>query len=368
MEKFNRFIILIAISAALTSCYSSRNASVNESAKVKNVIFIIGDGMGLSHVYSAMSVSENPLNFERMGMTGLQKTYSSNAYITDSGAAGTALASGNKTYNGAIGVDSSGKKVKTILEIAEEDGLSTGLVSSSAITHATPASFIAHQANRSSYEDIAMDFLHTDIDVFIGGGYNHFVNRTDNLNLADSLRSKGYYVATSMDMVVRANADKLAGLVYPEQPPYRLKGRGDFLPEATQKAIEILSRNNEGFFLMVEGSQIDWAAHAHAADTLIDEILDLDRAIGIALDFAEMDGNTLVVVTADHETGGLTLVGGDMKTRKVSANFSTTGHSGVMVPVFAFGPGAKEFSGIYDNTDLFRKLLASLKFRKLIQS
>lgn len=368
MIRFYKFIFLIIISFSLVSCYSSKSVAVKDNSEIKNVIFIIGDGMGLSHVYSAMSVSENPLNIERMDISGLKKTYSANAYITDSGAAGTALASGYKTYNGAIGVDASGNKVKSILEIAEEQGLATGLVSSSAVTHATPASFIAHQPNRSSYEDIAMDFLRTDIDVFIGGGYDHFANRKDNLNLADSLRSKGYYVATSMDMVAGADADKLAGLVYPEQPPYRLKGRGNMLPEATGKAIEILSRNDKGFFLMVEGAQIDWAAHAHAADTLIDEILDLDRVIGIALDFAENERNTLVVVTADHETGGLTILGGDMKNREVSVNFSTTGHSAVMVPVFAYGPGAEEFTGIYDNTDLFRKLLASYKFRKLKQS
>jgi alkaline phosphatase len=136
------------------------------------------------------------------------------------------------------------------------------------------------------------------------------------------------------------------------------------LPASTGKAIEILSKNPKGFFLMIEGSQIDWAAHAHAADTLIDETLDFDKAIGVALDFAQEDGQTLVVITADHETGGVTIVGGDMKAKNVKLAFSTAGHTAVMVPVYAFGPGSVKFTGIYDNTQLFQKILNSYKFRK----
>jgi len=143
-----------------------------------------------------------------------------------------------------------------------------------------------------------------------------------------------------------------------------LKGRGDMLPASTGKAIEILRKNPKGFFLMIEGSQIDWAAHAHAADTLIDETLDFDKAIGIALDFAREDGHTLVVITADHETGGVTIIGGDRKAKNVKLAFSTTGHSAVMVPVYAYGPGSWKFTGIYDNTQLFQKILNSYKFRK----
>jgi alkaline phosphatase len=365
MVRIYKLLFLSIAVIFIISCNPERNKALSEKRETKNVILIIGDGMGLPHIYAAMSASENPLNFEQFGISGLQKTYSSNAYITDSGAAGTAIATGSKTLNGAIGVDENGSMLKSILEIAEEQGLATGMVVSSSVTHATPASFIAHQSSRSSYEDIAMDFLKTDIDLFIGGGYDHFARRSDSLNLADSLRAKGYEVLTSMDMVVGSGAEKLAGLVYQLQPPYRLKGRGDMLPVATKKAIEILSRNKKGFFLMIEGSQIDWAAHANAADTLIDETLDLDNVIGIALDFAKNDGNTLVVVTADHETGGVTITNGNMDTKEVTLAFSTTGHSAILVPVFAFGPGSENFSGIYDNTDLNRKLLTSYNFSKI---
>lgn len=367
MGKISKIILFGIMAVAIVSCYPSKQKSHKEKSEARNVIYIIGDGMGVPHIYAAMSVSQQPLNMERLGITGLQKTFSANAYITDSGAAGTALATGKKTNNGAIGVDNSGKRLKSLLEIAEEQGLATGLVSSSAVTHATPASFIAHQGSRNSYESIALDFLRTDIDVFIGGGYDHFAKRSDNLNLVDSLKSKGYEVATSMEKVLASGADKLAGLIHPQQPPYRLKGRGDMLPQATAKAIEILSRNRRGFFLMIEASQIDWASHAHAADTLVDETLDLDRVAGVALDYAERDGKTLVIVTSDHETGGVTITDGDLKSKSIRLDFSTTGHTAVMVPVFAYGPGSGAFTGVYDNTELFHKILDAYGFTELKQ-
>ena len=362
MKKISNLLILIILGTSLISCYSSKKLVNHENPKIKNVIFMIGDGMGIPAVYAAMTVSDKPLNIERCPVTGLQKTFSSNNYITDSGAAGTALATGTKTKNGAIGMDSLGNRLKSILEIAEERGLATGLVSTSSITHATPASFIAHQSSRGSYEDIAMDFLKTDIDVFIGGGYDHFAKRKDKLNLIDSLKFRGYEVDTSMSMVLKSTSRKLAGLTAPVHNPYRLKGRGEMLPEASIKAIEILNKNPKGFFLMIEGSQIDWAGHANVADTLVDETLDFDKAVGVALDFAKNDGHTLVVITADHETGGVTITGGDIQSHKVKLNFSTKDHTAVMVPVYAFGPGAEKFTGIYDNTELFQKILSCFGF------
>jgi alkaline phosphatase len=364
MRKLTDLLIIIAFTLFMGSCSTSKKAINKENKKIKNVILLIGDGMGLPDVYAAMTVSDKPLNIERCNFIGLQKTFSASDYITDSGAAGTALATGNKTKNGAIGMDPRGKRVKSLLEIAEENGLATGLVSASSITHATPASFIAHQPGRGSYEDIAMDFLKSDIDVFIGGGYDHFAKRTDKHNLCDSLRFRGYEVDTTMNMILNSASGKLAGFTAPVHNPYRLNGRGDMLPASSGKAVEILSKNKKGFFLMIEGSQIDWAGHANSADTLIDETLDFDTAIGVALDFAENDGNTLVIITADHETGGVTITGGDREAHNVKLDFSTKDHTAVMVPVYAFGPGAEKFTGIYDNTDLFQKILICYGFRK----
>jgi alkaline phosphatase len=263
-------------------------------------------------------------------------------------------------------VDTQGNHVRSILEIAEENGLATGLVSTSSITHATPASFIAHQSSRGSYEDIAMDFLKTDIDVFIGGGYDHFAKRKDKLNLTDSLKLRGYEVDTTLDKILRSTSLKLSGFTAPVHNPYRLKGRGDMLPQSSAKAIEILNKNKKGFFLMIEGSEIDFAGHANAADTLIDETLDFDKAVGAVLDFAKRDGHTLVVITADHETGGVTITGGDRQLHKVNLSFSTKDHTAVMVPVYAYGPGSQRFAGIYENTAIFQKMLESFGFRKAL--
>jgi alkaline phosphatase len=364
MKKLNLLIPLI-LWAILGSCSVTKNASTRSIPEIRNVILMIGDGMGLPDVYAAMTASDIPLNIERCNVTGFQKTFSATDYITDSGAAGTALATGTKTKNGAIGMDSQGNRLKSILEIAEDHGLATGLVSTSSVTHATPASFIAHQSSRGSYEDIAKDFLKTDIDVFIGGGYNHFAKRADKQNLIDTLKLRGYEVDTSFNMILKSTAGRLVGFTAPIHNPYRLKGRGDMLPQSSGKAIEILSKNNKGFFLMVEGSQIDWAAHANSADTLIDETLDFDKAVGVALDFARNDGHTLVVVTADHETGGVTITEGEMETHKVKLSFSTNEHTAVMIPVYAFGPGSEKFTGIYDNTDIFKKIMASFGFAPL---
>ncbi len=358
MKRIPRLFILIVIGASLVSCFPTKKTT----PEINNVILMIGDGMGLPDVYAAMTVSDKPLNIERCNIIGLQQTFSSNSYITDSGAAGTALATGNKTKNGSIGVDSLGNPVKSILEIAEANDLATGIVSTSSITDATPASFVAHEPSRNSFEAIALDLLKTDIDVFIGGGYNNFAKRTDKLNLLDSLKLRGYEVDTTMDMVMKSASGKIAGLTAPFNNPFRLNGRGDMLPEATAKAIEILTKNKKGFFLMVEGSEIDKIAHQNVADTLIDETLDFDKAVGVALDFAKKDGHTLVIITADHETGGVIIVEGDRETHKVKLNFATHDHTAVMVPVYAFGPDAEKFSGIYNNTDIFQKMRSAFGF------
>jgi alkaline phosphatase len=362
MKKFSYLFLLPVLAISLFSCYPTKKSIQRGSPEIRNIILMIGDGMGLPDVYAAMTVSDSPLNIERCSYTGLQKTYSSDNYITDSGAAGTALATGNKTKNGTIGMDAQGNRVKSITELAEEHGLATGLVSTSSITHATPASFIAHQSSRASYEDIASDFLKTDIDLFIGGGIDHFAKRKDKLNLLDSLKFKGYEVDTTLEAILNSRSSKLAGFTAPVHNPYRLKGRGDMLPLCSAKAIDILKGNKKGFFLMIEGSQIDWAAHANSADTVIDETLDFDKTVGVVLDFAKKEGHTLVIITADHETGGVTITGGNREAHKVTLNFSLKDHTAVMVPVYAFGPGSEKFTGIYENTDIFRKIVASFHF------
>lgn len=327
----------------------------------KNIIFMIGDGMGVAQVYAGLTALRDNTNIARCPVTGFVKTFSADDYITDSAAGATAFATGYKTNNGMLSITPDNVWRKTILEEAEAKGLSTGLVATSAITHATPAAFIAHVSSRGSYEDIATFFLKTDIDVFIGGGWNHFAKRADGHNLVDSLVKRNYVIARKLEDVTKASGPKLAGLLSNEHMPRYSEGRGDMLPVSTAKAIELLSRNKQGFYLMVEGSQIDWGGHANDLNYIVGEVVDFDHAIGKALDFAMKDGETLVIITADHETGGMAITGGDMKQGKVEARFTYGDHSAVMVPLFAFGPGAELFSGIQDNTDICWKCARLLK-------
>ena len=256
------------------------------------------------------------------------------------------------------------RTIKTILEYAEENQLATGLVSTSSILHATPASFIAHEQDRANYENIALDFLDVDIDLFIGGGRKQFANREDKLNLIDSLKKNQYSVIDGWQNLNPENEGKFAVFTAEEHNPEYLKGRGEMLPVSTEKAIQILNKNEEGFFLMIEGSQIDWGGHDQDIDYVTSEVIDFDNAVAKALEFAIKDGETLVIVTADHETGGLTITDGDMKKKTIVVNFSTDHHTSVMVPVFAFGPGAEDFGGIYENTEVFEKMMHAFGFAK----
>lgn len=336
------------------------SASLFGQKTPKNVILLIGDGMGVSQIYAGLTANRGHLNLERVKVIGFHKNQASDNYVTDSAAGATAFATGKQTYNGAIGVDSLKVPSTTLLEMAEQKGLATGLVSTCDITDATPSSFIAHQLKRSMHEEIALDFMKTPVDVVIGGGRKYFEKRKDGLNLLDSLRKKGYQVQSTLD-VDGITKGPLVALYADENPIKVMEGRGDALLKSTKKSLEILNQNKKGFFVMIEGSQIDWGGHANDADYAITEMVDFDKSIGYALDFAQKNEETLVIITADHETGGMALMGGNMKTGEVKAAFTTKGHTGQMIPVFAFGPGAETFGGIYNNYDIFIKIKLALK-------
>jgi alkaline phosphatase len=335
---------------------------VEPSQKVKNIILMIGDGMGLSQVYAAYTADKGNLNLEKATYIGLSKTYSASDYITDSGAGGTAISCGVKTRNHSVGVDPDGLPLKTILESVEEHGLSTGLIATSSITHATPAAFIAHRISRDENLQIAEDFISSDIDIFIGGGRKFFEDNESKINVSDILRSKGYEIVYKLDDVNPDDTLNTGCLAADDELPKMLEGRGNFLPEATAIALTKLSRNKKGFFIMIEGSQIDWGGHDNDIDYVVTETLDFDRAIGVAFNFADKNPGTLVIVTADHETGGLSITGGNLATGKISTHFSVRDHTAVMVPVFAYGTGAEEFAGMYDNTEIYHKMMKSYEF------
>lgn len=326
--------------------------------KIKNVIFMVGDGMGTTQIYAGLTANKGSLNLERFKCIGFSRTNAANDYMTESAAGATAFAIGQKTYNGAIGVDSAGHPQPSILEIAKQHGWSTGIVVTTDITDATPAAFAAHQKVREMQAEIAAEYLKSAVDVLIGAGREHFDQRKDGRNLLAEFAGKGYLVKHTTNDIAQVKQGKLIGLLKEE----RVAERGDQLVRTTNAALQLLQQNNKGFFLLVEGSKIDDGGHANDLQYVTEEVIDFDKAIKAALDFADKNGETLVVVTADHETGGLTIAEGDLKTGKISGKFSTDDHTGVMVPVFAYGPGAEAFMGIYHNNTIFRKFMVALGF------
>jgi alkaline phosphatase len=329
------------------------------SSTPKNVILLIGDGMGVSQIFAGMVANQGSLYMLNFKNIGFITTHSASHFVTDSGAGGTALATGKKTFNGAIGVDVDSMKIENIREKAQKKGFSTGVVSTSEITHATPASFVAHQPNRNWHEAIASDFISSGIDVFIGGGLRHFNNRQDSIDLTLKLKGNGYSVISGIDQIKEVKEGKLAGFTSDDDNLSKIKGRGNELPIATETAINILSKNAKGFFLMIEGSQIDWGCHQNNTGYIITETLDFDLAVGSALKFAATNKETLIIVTADHETSGFSVNDGSYEKSEVIGGFTSDDHTGVMVPVMAFGPGAEHFRGFHDNTDI-PKIIAKI--------
>jgi alkaline phosphatase len=328
--------------------------------KVKNVILMIADGTGISQITAGMYANGDATNYERCPYIGLHKQHSSDNLITDSAAGATAFSCGKKTYNGAIGVDAEGKSCPTLLEIAEESGCATGLVATSTIVHATPASFIAHVAQRKQYEDIATYFPASGIDYFVGGGKKYFDRReSDERNLIEELKKEGFQVGSYFDQDFEEwsfNERQAVAFFTSDSDPLPYSQGRTYLKDATERGISFLEKRSEkGFFLMIEGSQVDWGGHANKSDYLIQEMKDFDRTLGAVLDFAEKDGNTLVIVTGDHECGGFAINYGSTRD-SIQGAFTSDYHTADMIPVFAFGPGSEQFAGIYQNTEIFEKI------------
>jgi len=423
-----KFLILTVI----LLCFLS--ISFAQAPKVKNVIFFIGDGMGLESVDLSRIIivgKDEYFTFETAPYVGIAKTFSANTLVTDSAAAGTALATGFKTNNSWLGVTPDEKKVKTLLEAAKEVGKSTGLITTVTITHATPAAFAAHTTSRDEIPVADQYAEYKTADIYMGGGLAYFLpksdpqsKREDNRNLIEEFKKAGYEFISTPEELDKAKAPngKLLGLFAVEHLPYYmdrefLKVNVPDLAEMTEKALDILSKNPKGFFLMVEGGKIDWANHVHDAATAAWEVYEFNEAIRVALDFINENPDTLIVITADHETGGIglstgkyeinpevlinqklscetlaTLVKGkkddeikqifeeyveitdlkpeelqkikkataidiaDVISARAQVGWTTTSHSGVSVPVYAFGESAELFAGVYDNTDIAKKI------------
>ncbi|MCA0150716.1 alkaline phosphatase [Rossellomorea vietnamensis] len=417
-------------------------AKESKNGKAKNVIFMIGDGMGVPYTTALRYMNDNPetMEMEKTAfdpyLVGLQTTYPEDEKenVTDSAAAATAMSAGVKTYNNAIAVDNDKSNVKTVLEQAKENGMSTGIVATSEITHATPASYGAHEESRKSEDAIANDYYDEmingkhKIDVMLGGGTDFF--ERDDRNIAEQFKKDGYSYVKSADELKKDDNEQILGL-FAESGMDKMIDRDEKQPslaDMTTAALDRLKGDKDGFFLMVEGSQIDWAGHDNDVVGAMSEMRDFEQAFEKVRDFAKENGETLVIVTADHSTGGIT-IGSDgeynwdpapiqaakhtpdymaeqivngasveetlannidleltqeeiasVKTaaekgdqteidnaiekifdKRSGTGWTSDGHTGDDVPVYAFGPQKEKFAGLIDNTDQANQIFELLK-------
>lgn len=362
--------------AALALCVHSANAQYNmptqtftyehpyaveklqapKGKKVKNVILMIGDGMSLMHVYTAWAANRGKLWLENAQATGLSKTWAVKKLVTDSGSGGTSLATGVKTVYHAVGVDPEGKPLTSLVDVAKELGKDAGMAVTCRLWDATPCDFCCHNIDRDKEEELVGDYPTSGVDFVFGGGAQKFTNRKDGRDIFKELQKKGYHISRTLDDFFAYDKNsRIFAVPYDKDTPLPDE-RGDLLARASMKGISLMNQNKNGFFMMIEGSQLDDYGHFNQLDLLMKETLDFDQTVGEVMKWAAKDGETLVVVTADHETGGLTLVNGNKDEGRVECSFSTKDHSGAMVPVYAFGPGAENFTGIFENTDVFKKI------------
>ena len=325
-----------------------------------NVIFFIGDGTGLPQISAGNYVNDNHTAFEDFQYIGLSKTHSYDNLVTDSAASGTAMSSGMKTHNRVIGLDENKNPIPNILELCQSNGYKTALIATSTILHATPASFFAKVSSRYKYEEIAFQLTKSEVDYFMGGGKKYFTSRKDNRNLLLEDNTRTY--VSSIGEFEKSSAEKIGYFTANDDPKTILEGRNPSLSKMLLATLEKVALQDSPFFIMVEGSQIDWGGHDNDLDYVLSEFKDFNESIQAALDFAKKNKNTLIVVTGDHETGGLAISGGEMENNKIKTVFSTTGHTAIMIPVFSYGPHSEEFKGIYDNTQIFHKFKKSLAF------
>lgn len=336
--------------------YAVEKLQAPKGKKVKNVILMIGDGMSLMHVYTAWAANRGKLWLENAQATGLSKTWAVKKLVTDSGSGGTSLATGVKTVYHAVGVDPEGKPLTSLVDVAKELGKDAGMAVTCRLWDATPCDFCCHNIDRDKEEELVGDYPTSGVDFVFGGGAQKFTNRKDGRDIFKELQKKGYHVSRTLDDFFAYDKNsRIFAVPYDKDTPLPDE-RGDLLARASMKGISLMNQNKNGFFMMIEGSQLDDYGHFNQLDLLMKETLDFDKTIGEVMKWAAKDGETIVVVTADHETGGLTLVNGNKDEGRVECCFSTKDHSGAMVPVYAFGPGAENFTGIFENTDVFKKI------------
>ena len=388
--KISRFFLI----SLLILCVAS---SCEKKPKVKNVIYLIGDGMGMGAVSSLILSEDELTGFEMAPVIGLSETASANNHVSDSPAGGTALATGVRTVNGHTGVDPDGRQLTSILYKAQAMGKKTGIVVNTTLTESTPAAFYGGVTSRKMTYELAEQLTESKVDLAIGAGLNHFVGRPDSLDLTATFIEKGYDVYLNWSAVLNTRSDKFIGIlpladVHRREEKTIEPGAADgqevclaarlaaqseevdttqlseptlYLEKATAKALDVLSRNNKnGFFLMVESAIIDGYGHNNDTEGLVEEMREFDRTLKMLISYVQQNPETLLVVTGDHETGGVAVSYREFQpgeNASVLLRYTTKGHSGTFVPVFAYGAGAESFAGVMKNIDIPNKIMQILK-------
>lgn len=322
-----------------------------QNVPVKNVILMIGDGNGLSQISSSVLANKGQLTLTQLKNIGLIKTTAADNFTTDSAAGASAFATGQKTKNRFIGVDPSGKPLPNMTEILSEKGFSTAIITTDEIVGATPSAFYAHQKDRGMEKEIAQDLTKAKLNFFAAGGKSKVSNLKD------------FKTAENTKQIAESKAEKLAYYFSDNGVPQVLKGRGNLLAETVESSLQFLINKKKPFFMMVEAAQIDSGGHGNNVGTIVTEGIDFDRAITKVIQFADQNPGTLVVITADHETGGFSIPHGDMATCTIEGDFTTDDHSATLIPVFSYGPKSENFTGVYQNNEIFHKILNALKLK-----
>jgi alkaline phosphatase len=340
------------INKLFSEVYTPTFENDQKKKPVKNIILLIGDGNGLTQISAATFANKGALTLTQLKSIGLIKTQSSDDFTTDSAAAGTALATGEKTYNRAIGVDATETPIENITEILQKHHFNTGIITTDNITGATPSAFYAHQKDRDDTSEIAQDLLKSRLNLFVGGGKNKFNDFSE------------FEILKSPKAIGISKNNKIGFFMSDTSVPSILEGRGNILAEVTLHSLEYFKTKKQPFLLIIESAQIDSYGHRNDTKGIISEGIDFDKAITTAIKFADANEGTLVIITADHETSGFSIPQGNLKTNEVEGSFTTYDHTGAFVPVFAYGPHSNEFSGVYENTEIFHKIMSLVNLSK----
>jgi len=329
--------------------YTPGYAVDGKDVPVKQILLLIGDGNGLAQISSGIVANGGELTLTQLRTIGLVKTQAADDFTTDSASGATAMATGQKANNRALGLNASGDSIPNLPYFLSQKGFKTGLVTNDELTGATPAAFYAHHPERDAAAAIASYLPTSALNLVVGGGGKHFKK--------EKLSQAGFTLVSDMQELSEVKGSRVAHFASEGGMPSMEAGRGNFLSQAFLQASSYLGKGKSPFFLMLEAAKIDSGGHSNSPSTIVTELLDFDRAIAEAIRYADTHPGTLVLVTADHETGGVSIPQGDLGRREVELAFHSDDHTGILVPLFAYGARSTAFAGVYDNTEIFHRLL-----------